>query len=110
MLLDFGSIKICNLFSIISVSPKTVISSAEPIGPYTDSILENACHWLKDCNPNPLLICGWGSNGIYRNRAEEVKKMLKQHMSELYCLGLTKNSQPKHPLYIKYTEKIRKCL
>ncbi len=110
MLLGFGSIRICNLFSIISGNPKIVISSSEPIGHYTDSIIQDSCHWLKECHLRPILICGWGNNGIFRHRAEKVKKILKQYVSELYCLGLTKNSQPKHPLYLKYTEKIRKYI
>ena len=109
-LLGFGSIKICNLFSIISRSPKFVLSSTKPIGIYTDSVIEDSCRWLKQGPSNPILICGWGSNGVFRDRANEVKEILSQHVSELYCLGITKNCQPRHPLYIRYTEKVRKWL
>ena len=45
--LGFGSMRICNLFSIINRSPKLALLNAQPVGHHTDSIIEEACHWLK---------------------------------------------------------------
>ena len=43
-------------------------------------------------------LCGWGSFKPVKQRASTVLNMLK----EPYCLGVNRDGQPKHPLYVGY--------
>ncbi|MDP2730552.1 MAG: DUF1643 domain-containing protein [Dehalococcoidales bacterium] len=63
----------------------------------------------------PKLICAWGElkNLTDKLRAVEVLHELSSNRHKIYCLGVNKSGQPKHPLYIPstflprpYTEKI----
>ena len=46
------------------------------------------------------VLCGWGTHGTHQNAHEKIMAWLPQH-TDLYCLGLTKDGLPKHPLYLR---------
>ncbi len=50
------------------------------------------------------IICAWGGHGAHLGRGAEVRHLLSGTRTPLFHLGLTKDGQPKHPLYIAYTE------
>ncbi len=47
-----------------------------------------------------LVVLAYGNHGAYRNRHEEILKMVKNP----YCIKITKMNLPTHPLYTSYTE------
>ena len=62
---------------------------------------------LESCGWADRIICAWGSHGEHLDRGRAVEALLRQGGWPLYHLGLTKHGQPKHPLYIAYTEQPR---
>ena len=104
--LGFGSMRICNLFAFSTKNPKNLLIEPEPIGPKNDETILAACDWLKDGPSDPVVICGWGTNGVILNRGDIVKEILTKNSLNIFCLGLTGNNQPKHPLYVSYAKEI----
>ena len=59
-------------------------------------------HWLKKLhNEAGMTIAAWGTHGKYLDRGHEVTKLL----DKLYCLRITKEGFPSHPLYLPSTLK-----
>ena len=97
-ILGYKSFRVCNLFAFRSKNPSLMKKSSSPIGPYNDKILQDSLKRAKQ------VICAWGSNGSHLERAEAVKKMLAKSQPKIFHLGLTKTNQPKHPLYLEYSQ------
>ena len=71
----------------------------DPIGPENNSIIRETLFTADK------IICAWGNHGTHFNQAEAVVKILKTANISAFHLGLTKNNQPTHPLYIGYNRK-----
>ena len=91
--LGFGGIYMLNLFAYRATSPKELRKANYSIGPENDEYLMMYFD-QRGCN-----IACWGSQGSYLNRGQKVIDLLG--IENLQCFGLTKNGQPKHPLYLK---------
>ena len=89
----FGSLEVGNLFALRSTDPKVLSSHADPVGPANDQAL------LGIRGRAATVVAAWGNGGLLRNRGREVARMLGSR-GELWCLGLTKLGEPRHPLYI----------
>jgi hypothetical protein len=84
----YGGLWMLNAFAFISTDPKRLKEMPDPVGPENDKfILETYCKTQKT-------VVVWGIHGAYLNRDEQILRMLK----EVYCLGLTKDGHPRHPL------------
>ena len=96
LLLGYKQFRICNLFAFRSTSPKLLKITPHIKGSHNDKIIRKSILWADS------IICSWGSLGTFQNRSSEVLKLLKKSNKSLYHLGLTKNRQPKHLLYISF--------
>lgn len=95
----YGGIKIVNLHALRSRYPKELRTCADPIGPRNDDYI--MAHARKVVQGGGIILCAWGQDGLFMNRADEVIAALKACDYKLYCLGLTqKTKQPIHPLYV----------
>jgi hypothetical protein len=95
----YGGILAGNLYALVSSNPNALLQpDIDTVGIKTDNYL----HQMIDLSQTVL--CAWGSFKPVINRASEVLKMI----SEPYCLGVNKDGQPKHPLYIGYDTTIIK--
>jgi hypothetical protein len=90
----FGSLVMTNLFAIRGTDPKILKEVEDPIG--CDN---NDRYLLQMAKESQLIIGAWGSNGTLLNRGNVVKRLIPG----MRMLGLTKNGQPKHPLYLPKT-------
>ncbi len=91
--LHFGAVDVVNLFAYRATDPARLAQVGDPIGPENDHyILQAAGHSTK-------LVAAWGCRGELLGRDAAVRHLL-QHMT-LYCLGLTQNGYPHHPLYLR---------
>ena len=87
----YGSLAIANLFAYRSTNPAHLRTAEDPVGPLND-------RWLQDlARESDLVVAAWGDHGRFDQRWKEVAAM----RAELYCLGMTKLGQPRHPLYLK---------
>ncbi len=86
----YGGIHMLNIFAYRATDPKELRSASDPIGHENNIFLQmySAC--------SRMVVACWGVHGTFQNRDKQVIDLL----SDLYCLGLTKNGHPKHPLYL----------
>lgn len=96
----WGYKRLCmvNLFAYRATRPEAMMDVAEPDGP------DNEAHVMAAAASAGLIVCAWGNGGAYRDRGDQVVRMLWQHRLAPYHLGLTRvGEQPKHPLYLPST-------
>ncbi|WP_313313105.1 DUF1643 domain-containing protein [Pulveribacter sp.] len=85
-----GGLIVANLFAWRSPYPTHLRSAKDPIGPSNDE-------WLKKLAKQSSVVVGaWGNHGTYMQRGKAVASLFPG----LQCLGLTKQGQPRHPLYV----------
>ena len=94
----FGGLLRVNLYGYCSAYPEVLLGDGDFIGVQNDEYIKLAISMAKQT------VCGWGSFPPVVNRAPEVLKMIP----EPFCLGINKDGQPKHPLYISYDTPIIK--
>ena len=90
----FGSLEVLNLFARISPSPAVLRRAADPVGAEADG-------WMQQrlaANLQSLVWLGWGNQGAWRGRDQEVLALLQGR--GLWALSLTAAGQPRHPLYV----------
>lgn len=89
---NFDALEVVNLFAWRETAPKFLIAPNDPIGPDNDAAI------IQASDRSELVVCAWGAHALAVERALQISAMLKT--KSLYCLGTTRNMQPKHPLYI----------
>jgi hypothetical protein len=99
----FGSMEIVNLFALCTSDPSIMKKHQNPVGPDNDNYIYNTT-----ANSN-IIIAAWGNDGAHRNRSSEVLHLIWDY--DLYCMGLTKENQPRYPArlttstsYVKYRD------
>ncbi len=87
----YGGVIMANLFAVRATSPRVLPHVPDPIGPEND-------RWLEQLrNSVDVAVAAWGWMGSIHSRSARVESRL----GELYCLGATKNGEPRHPLYVR---------
>jgi hypothetical protein len=86
----YGGLIVANLFAWRSPYPAHLKNARDPIGPSNDQ-------WLKKLAKQSAAVVGaWGNHGTYMQRGQAVAALFPG----LQCLGVTKQGQPRHPLYV----------
>ena len=86
----YGGYLMGNIFAYRSTDPKKLKIVKEPIG------IDNN-YWLKKLHKEASLTIGaWGNHGKFLNRGKEIIDLI----DNLFCLKITKEGQPSHPLYL----------
>lgn len=89
----YGGIFMCNVFTLVSSNPQK-LNSQPPLvqGAYfVMKVIRERCD---------KAVASWG-NLITKVRTGESRvERIKEGLSPLYCLGTTKQGQPRHPLYL----------
>lgn len=89
----FGGLEVVNLFAYRSTKPRDLWQADDPIGPHNDMHIKRTVAHSQVC------VLAWGNLPIARQeRAKSVLKYLSTR--ELMCMGVTKQLQPRHPLYM----------
>ena len=89
---DYGGLYVGNLFAYRATEPKELEFASDPIG------LENVRHLYSMRKKCSMILCAWGSFSMVKYIKEKYYFLEKE---ELFCLGLNKSGEPKHPLYLK---------
>ena len=88
--LGYGGFIMGNIFAYRSTNPKKLREIKNPIGKKNN-------YWLNRLDQEAdATIAAWGNHGKYLNRGNEVVELL----NKLYCLKITKQGFPSHPLYL----------
>lgn len=90
--LGYGGMYMVNLFAYRATNPKALMKAKSPIG------LENDHYLRMYFDPIGFNIACWGIWGVYLGRGRQVRDILGDDC--LHCFGLTKNGEPRHPLYL----------
>ena len=81
-----------NIFAVRATDPKVMLAHESPIGKSNDQ-------WLVEMTTGKeIVVACWGAHGTHMRRGEEVCRLLRHR--ELKHFGLTKQGQPRHPLYL----------
>lgn len=92
----YGGFYVCNLFAFRATKPTDI--------PRTPSLAigdENNDYIQSTSRKCEKIILAWGGHGNRFNRDKEVIKIVTEwEKKDIYCLGLTNDNSPKHPLYL----------
>jgi hypothetical protein len=91
---SFGSIEVVNLFAYRATDYRALFKADDPIGE------ENYRFLLQAVERCSTIVLGWGNRGTLLGRNRQVIQLLNRR-NDVYCLGTTKDGQPRHPLYLK---------
>jgi hypothetical protein len=94
----FGRLHVLNLFAFRTNNPKEIYDAVDPIGPLNDERLNS---YLS--NTNHSIVFAWGNYGKYMDRGD---KLTNRFPGRACYLGLTKDRQPRHPLYLPYSARM----
>lgn len=95
----FGALVMLNLFALRSTSPLVLYTHKTPEGPDQ----ENDWRIYQHVATTGRIVCAWGSHGKLHGRGNNIRYLLSNEGIALRHFGLTKNGQPKHPLYLPKT-------
>ena len=71
---------------------------ADPIGPDND---HHIARLFREClDRKGVAVVGWGAHGAFLGRAAATTQIAWRMGLSFKCLGVTKNGQPRHPLYV----------
>ena len=112
----YGRLLMINLFARITKDPVQLKNYPNPVGDKNDIeiFLRMQC-WANDRSWHLWL--GWGSKGKFMNRNQEVISLIRKFYIETFqrfknvdgplVVGLTKQGDPIHPLYVSSREKLK---
>lgn len=98
----YGRLVVVNLFAYRATNPQRLAWADEPIGPKNDATIRDEAEYAQ------RVVCAWGAiPKRYHARRDAVLKILRELSPldrTLYCLGKTKNGEPRHPLMLRGDE------
>ncbi len=94
---EYGHVEIVNLFAYRTPHPNYLKTVADPVG------IDNDRHLQQAQAQADQVVVAWGNHGNWLGRDRQVLSLLNP---PLYCLGITKMGQPRHPLYCKRTSQV----
>lgn len=86
----YGGLYMGNLYGLVTTNPVFLKVSSDPIG-------DNDKHLIPAALKAGIVVVAWGSFKEVEGRDKEVLDQLP----DTYCMGLTKNGYPRHPLYLR---------
>lgn len=95
----YGGMFMCNVFTLVSTDPKK-LNAETPIAMGAHlamRVIRNRCEEA---------VAGWGNLITQVRAGEERVERIKRDLSPLYCLGMTKQGHPRHPLYMPYSSQL----
>ena len=96
--MGFGALEVVNIFAFRATDPKNLKKAKAPIGPLNNEIL------IETARAADMTVCAWGSHGTHNARDSDVRQLLKKANITPHILALTKFDQPRHPLYVSYSQ------
>ncbi len=95
---SYGSLEVVNLFALRATRSIELSYHQDPVGPLND------CHIRKALDQAGRAVAAWGAHGRSVERVARVRELTRV---DLWCLGLTKDRHPRHPLYVLRDAQLR---
>ena len=93
----YGWLHVVNLSPLRATDPRELLRA----GPEPEDVwLENLATVVATAEASDLVVAAWGVHGAVEDRADRVLAALDGRW-RIYCLGLTKEGHPRHPLYLR---------
>ena len=90
---EFDGLVVGNLFAYRATDPGELYKADDPVGPDNDRYLQKINAMCAG-----FVVAGWGTHG---NKWPARVALMHDIFPELRCLALTKDGQPRHPLYLR---------
>ena len=88
-----GGIVMTNLFAWRARDPERMKLAADPVG-------EKNEYWLGWASSEAsMVVAAWGNHGAFQDQCTRVLYLLRM-LQPVYCLKISKQGQPVHPLYL----------
>lgn len=96
----YGGLIVVNLFAYRATKPERLFTASDPVGP------DNDRHLVEAAGEANMVVCAWGAGATKMpGRVRTVREELQSALGRpLFCLGRTKDSHPRHPLYVRATQ------
>lgn len=91
---NYGSVEVVNLFAYRATDFRELFKVSDPVGEENNRFLMQA---VERCS---TVVVGWGTRGTLFGRDRQAMSLLAGR-KDVYCLGITKDGLPRHPLYVK---------
>jgi hypothetical protein len=91
---NYGSVEVVNLFAYRATNYRELFKVSDPVGEENNRFLTQAVERYS------TVVVGWGIRGTLLGRDRQVLSLLAGR-KDVYCLGITKDGLPRHPLYVK---------
>ncbi len=95
----YGGLRVVNLFALVSTDPEGLLTADDPVGSFNDDVLAT-----EAALPGPILV-GWGAPSSPRLRRMVKLRALRVLRifgdCELRSFGVTKEGDPRHPLFVR---------
>ena len=89
-----GALNVVNLFALRSTDPTALFDADDPIGP------ENVDHLKRVMGYADICVAAWGAFW-WDHREQLARPYIEDFAHDVWCLGMTKAGQPRHPLYVR---------
>ena len=86
--------EVVNLFAYRATDARELLKVDDPVGK------ENNYYLIQAVERCSTVVVGWGTRGTLLARDYQVLSLLADK-KDVHCLGITKNGQPRHPLYMR---------
>jgi hypothetical protein len=97
--LRYARFEMVNMYGFRSTDPRGMLAESDPVGPDNDRIIAER---MAEAS---IVIVGWGAFPMAAARARQVAELAGG--KPLYCLGITKDGWPRHPLYLRANAELR---
>src|SRR6266480_3666997 len=91
---NYGSMEVVNLFAYRATNARELLKVDDPVGE------ENNYYLIQAVERCSSVVVGWGTKGTLLARDRQVLSLFAG-LKDAYCLGITQDGQPRHPLYVK---------
>ena len=92
---QYARMDVVNLFAWRATKPADLKQAKKPVGPKNDKLVVDLA---KSAD---RVVLAWGVHGSLLDRNHKMIRRLVKQDIELYCLGISKEGHPRHPLYMR---------
>ncbi|MGG3158446.1 DUF1643 domain-containing protein [Priestia megaterium] len=100
--INCGSVKIVNLFSLITPNPNDLLISS--FRNHQDNL-----KWQKESlKKSDYVVAAWGEQGVWFNASYKILRLIEKYEIDIYCISTNRYGLPRHPARLSKSLSIKK--